>query len=167
MEREAAVAGGPDKHNSKVRRYFLSYSFLLTCSSISPSSHQFLWCNLVLAGHQLVDCLFIIQEQLHPDERLLPLLCQHVVLLRPCQQVRHTALRQPQDVLSKEPLADGVLREDLLDLGNSTPNVDFRQLFTTHLISFYYPHRPDELLRVDVAISVKLLLRDGWQDGLE
>jgi hypothetical protein len=47
-----------------------------TCITTGP--HQLFWCNLVLAGNQLVDCIVIFQEHLHANERFPSLLCQHV-----------------------------------------------------------------------------------------
>ena len=41
-----------------------------------------------------------LEEDLHPDEGLPPLLCEHVPGLRPSQQVRHASLKQSQMALS-------------------------------------------------------------------
>ena len=40
-----------------------------------------------------MDRRVVVQEELHPDERLAALLCQHVPRLWSGQQVRHRALR--------------------------------------------------------------------------
>ena len=48
--------------------------------------------DLVLARDQLVDRRVVVKEELHPDERLAALLCQHVPGLGSGQQVRHRAL---------------------------------------------------------------------------
>ena len=50
--------------------------------------------DLVLARDQLVDRRVVVQEELHPDERLAALLCQHVPGLWAGQQVGHRALRR-------------------------------------------------------------------------
>ena len=60
---------------------------ILTCATVVPGPHQLLGSNLVLAGHQFVNGILVIQEQLHPDERLATFLRQHMPWLRSGQEV--------------------------------------------------------------------------------
>ena len=78
--------------------------------------HQLVRGDLVLAGHQLVHRVLVVEVHLHADEGLLALLRQHVVLLGPRQQVGDAALRQAQDALAEEALTDGELRQRFLHL---------------------------------------------------
>ena len=72
--------------------------------------HELVGGDLVLAGHQLVHRVLVVEVHLHADEGLLALLRQHVVLLGPRQQVGDAALREAQDALAEEALTDGKLR---------------------------------------------------------
>ena len=77
-----------------------------------------------------MDGRLVLQEDLHPDERLPALLSEHVPGLRPSQQVGHGALRESQHRLTEQSLADAVLAEDLLD-------------------------PPDHVVRVEVAVPTQ------------
>ena len=71
-----------------------------------------------------MDGRLVLQEDLHPDERLPALLSEHVPGLRPRQQVGHGALGQSQDRLSKQSLADAVLAEQFLCLPGEIVSVE-------------------------------------------
>ena len=73
----------------------------------------------------------VVEEELHPDEGLPALLCEHVPGVGPRQEVRHGALGQAQYSLPEQALADAVLGQDLLDA-------------------------PREIVRVEVGVLVKL-----------
>ena len=88
----------------------------LTGSGVISRPHEFVRRDLVLAGHQLVHRVLVVEIHLHPDEGLLAFLRQHVELLRPRQQVGDAALGEAEDALAKEPLTYGELRERLLHL---------------------------------------------------
>ena len=77
--------------------------------------HQLVRGDLVLAGHQAVNGRLVLEEDLHPDEGLPALLCEHVPGLGPGQEVGHAALGQAQHSLPEQALADAVLGQDLLD----------------------------------------------------
>ena len=77
-----------------------------------------------------MDGRLVLQEDLHPDERLPALLSEHVPGLRSRQQVRHRALGEAQHGLAEQSLADAVLAEDLLD-------------------------PPDDVVRVEVAVPTQ------------
>lgn len=82
----------------------------LTLSAIISSPHQLVRRNFILTRDQLVNCVFVVEKQLHPDEGLTTFLGQHVPRLRPGQQIGDAALGQRQDVLTEQTLADRILR---------------------------------------------------------
>ncbi len=46
---------------------------ILTLSTVVSCPHELVWSNFVLAGHELVDCILIIQEKLHPGVNVIKL----------------------------------------------------------------------------------------------
>lgn len=60
--------------------------------------------------------VLVLKEHLHADEGLPPFLGEHVPGLGARQQVGDGALRQPQDTLPEQTLADRVLRKLFLHL---------------------------------------------------
>ena len=103
----------------------------LTCARVVAGPHELVGGDLVLAGHQLVHRVLVVEVHLHADEGLLALLRQHVVLLGPRQQVGDAALREAQDALAEEALTDGELRQRLLHLQRD--NSKYVTLFEPHI----------------------------------
>ena len=78
----------------------------LTVSYIISCSHEFVWSNFVLTGHESVNTLLIFKKKFHANERFLSLLCEHVKLFGSGQQIRYTALRQSKNCLTEQTLTN-------------------------------------------------------------
>ena len=93
----------------KLNDHFCHYGpahVLSRLTRIISRPHEFLRNNFVLTGHQLVNGELVVEEKFHANEGFFPLLREHVILFRPCEQIRHGALGQAEDGLAEQALAD-------------------------------------------------------------